>query len=780
MGKQLTISKEKQGLLTSSAPYLVTALFFLVTCLSVNNTVKVTTAVCIVLALAAVVFRFFKLRDQVLLPLAMLAALVLMDGISVFYAVSGKFALYEFLKVLTAFCLALILLALLGGEGVAPGRRVASVLERSAALAGLVSIDMLSTHIISAPILFILGMFTPDYEMLSGVEAGIRMTSIFENPNVFAGCAGIGVLLSLGLALSSETGKERMGHVVCLFINALSFVLAFSMGATTFIAAAFLVYLVLEIKERRAGLFLLMVETLVVTMIGAALISMTSFQKWNGFQPVPLLCVIAGAAVLCLLDKYVGRRTAEKLAKHDRALLVIIAAVLAASVAFVLAAYNLTGGVTLQAGEGLRRSAYPEPGTYTLTAQADGPVTVMVESQNRQDTMMHTSTVLYQGDLSGAAFTVPEDSLVVYFNFSAGQAVHLESAGYEGNGGSGAVPLGYKLLPGFIANRIQGLFANQNAIQRLVFFEDGMKLFRRSPAVGLGLGSFENAIRSVQSFYYETRYAHNHYIQTLAETGLVGLVLFVGLLLVCAAAVLLERRKKDAHPLTPALGAALVFMAGHAATEVTFSYYCYLPMAFGVFALINLCCGKALPAPWLNRNVKLCSLVVCSTLMAAFLVLLCGNITAARKVASVPTFDSLEQAVQLDKFEWADYMVSYIASIPYAEGDENILIQADEYAARLTKVNSNTVPIYLAEYYLRNGHEASGLAMAEKYVNYVSSDQGAWQRTFDLLATYNTGTDTYRAGVARILQLMKDWNAANMGNITLSEANQAFLAELGL
>ncbi len=34
------------------------------------------------------------------------------------------------------------------------------------------------------------------------------MTSMFTNPNVFAGCVGLGTLLSLGLVVSSA-GRER-------------------------------------------------------------------------------------------------------------------------------------------------------------------------------------------------------------------------------------------------------------------------------------------------------------------------------------------------------------------------------------------------------------------------------------------------------------------------------------------------------------------------------------------------------------------------------------------
>jgi len=757
---------------------VLAVLYFLIVCLMSTSTIKAVTLLLIFATIAAVFRSFSRLRGRMNLPLAVLTLVVLMDGISTFYAISGKFALYEFLKVFAAFCLSLLLLALPDREDDSPGRRAAMILEGFSALAGLVSIDLLSTRWISSLFLGILGIFTPDYTGLSAVEEGVRMTSVFTNPNIFAGCVGLGVLISLGLAVSARKESERALHLVCLFISSLAFLLAFSMGASGMIALAFLAYLALERTDRRASLLLLMVETLVLTVAAAALISTTSFTAWSGFQPVPLLCVAAGAAALWAADRFVGRRLADALKSRGRLVLILTGVILALAAAFALLAYNLTGGVSLQAGEALRRAAYPVPGTYTMAAETDGSLAVMIESQNQQDAMMHTSTVLYEGDLSGAAFTVPEDSLVVYFNFTAGQDLRLEAAGFQGEAGSGSIPLGYKLLPSFIANRLQGLFANQNAIQRLVFFSDGMKLFRRSPVFGLGMGAFESGIKSVQSFYYETKYVHNHYIQVLLETGIVGVVLFVGLLAVSAAAVWLAHRRKDASPLVPALGAALVFMAGHAFTEVTFSTYAYLPIAFGTFALISLCCGDAIPVPWLEDGVRGGALVGVSALMIVFGVLLGGNMSAQNLASRATTFSELTRAVSMDKFEWADYMLGYVNSAINVELDEETSRQADVYAARLAKVDSNTIPIYLAEYYLSSGRTEQGMEMLEKYVDYVSSDQSAWQNAFYLLEQYADDTPAYRAGVARIAGLLEEWNAQNMGAITLSEQSMDFIARM--
>ena len=750
--------------------------FFLAVCLCSAATAKSAAILLTALTLSAAFLFWERLRDRVKAPVAALALVVLMSGISCSYAASGKFALYEFLKVFNAFCLMLTLLAFTGEER--PERKISVILEGFAAVAGLTSIDLLSTRWVSGAVLGALGWFTPDYMELGAVEEGVRMTSIFLSPNVFAGCMGIGVLLGLGLAVTSEKPGARAAHLACLSINALAFVLAFSMGASTMIVPAFLVLLALTGREKRTGLFLLMAETLAVTLACSFPISLTSMTAWTGVRPVPLLCTIGGAAVLCALDLLAGRRLADRLAGHGKAVAVLAAALAAVAAAFAFAALTFTTGVTLQAGETLRRSAYPGPGTYTLAAQAEGDPAVVIESQNRADTMMHTSTELYRGSLSQAAFTVPEDSLVVWFTFRAEAEARLESVRYAGDGKSGEVPLGYRLLPGFIANRLQGLRANQNAIQRFVFFEDGLKLFARSPVIGSGMGAFENGVRGVQTFRYDTKYAHNHYIQTMAETGLVGLALFLGLLAVSAACLWRGREK----PLAPALGAALAFMACHALVEFTFSIYCYLPMAFGVFAAISLCCGDTLPLPaWAEKKaVKNGLLLGICALLVLFGVLLGCNIAACNLVSGSTNLEHLERAAALDPFEKADYMLTYVVQATGTEADGEVREKADEYAARLAKLDSNSIPIYLAEYYLRTGRTEQGLEQAERYVNYVSADAAVWQRTFDLLEEYEQDTDEYRAGVSRIADLLDAWNAENLGRIELDEQAQAFINRMRL
>ena len=757
--------------------------FFLVICLSSVSTAKGIAMVAAICAIAALVLRHKQFVARLSVPFLALSLWVIMNGVSTLYAVSGKFALRAFVVVLTSFCCVILLLALAKGEDRQLGRGFATVLEGAAAVAGLVSIDLLSTHLISTPVLGLLRLFTSDYNNLGGVEAGVRMTSIFINPNVFAGCMGIGVFLSLGLAGTSQQKGHRRFHLVCLYINALSFFLAFSMGASGVIAVAFLVYLLLERKNARGATLVLMVETLILVAAAGFLVSATSLTEWTGFQPVPLLCVIVGAALLCVADQFVGQRLGKVLEGRARVVPVLIGAAVALLVLFAAVAMQLTGLANLNAGETLRRAAYPEPGSYTMSVTADGPVNVTLESQNKEDTMMHTSTVIYSGPADGAVVEVPADSIVVYANFSADTPVTLERVALEGSSGAVEFPLGYTLLPEFIANRMQGLWANQNAIQRVVFFEDGMKLFQRSPIVGLGMGAFENGIVSVQSFYYETKYAHNHYIESLVETGVVGLILFVGVLVTALIAVIKSCREpeEESNPLTAALGGALVFMAGHAAVEVVFSYYAYLPLAFGVFGLIALCCGQTMPLSFVKEGVRKGVSWVLAVLILAYTVLLGCNLYAKSLVDREQSFASLKSAMSLDRFEWADYALSYVLSYMQMETPtQEVQSNAADCAAKLQGVDSNTIPYYLAQYYFEQGDSAQAFAMLNKYTDYVAADPATWQQSFNLIMQYYQDDPTCQEGVTALYQKMLDWNAEHMGILSLSDVTMGWLEQFGL
>lgn len=745
-------------------------LLMLVICFNNADTVRWLGIVMMIAAFAVGALLFDRLRQRMNAPMLLLILITAMGGISTAYALSGKFALQGFLYLMTALC-ASLLLTLCPDRGAVPGRFMATALACATTLISLISVDHVSTRLISAPLLDFLGRFTTVYDGVAGVEEQVRLTSIFEMPNVFAGCAGLGLLLSLTLATSAPRKNERRFNLLMLYINTLAFLLAFSMGATVSVAVAFVVYILMERKDDRLALVVLLSQLLLTVLAGLIPSSMTALGGWDGFQPVPMLCLMAGAALLCVTDHYLTEKLTDKLRGMRIHLGVTGCIAAAALVVFVVTACLWTGGRTMSQGEGLRRAVYPEAGTYTVTAQSSGEVSVTIESQTRQETMMHTATVLYSGTLERAEFTVPADSVVVYFNFTADSDAVLEQVAYQGDAGCGTVALDYRLLPDFVANRIQGFFANQNAIQRLVFFEDGLKLFFQSPLLGQGIGAFEAASFGVQSFYYETKYVHNHYIQSLLETGVVGLLLFVGLLVLCAILISLAGKKPDRHPFLPALGALLVYMGIHAGAEVVFSVGFYLPLAFGVFSLIGVCCPRVLPLP---QKLRTASVTFAGILLLTFTVLVGCNLYAAQIGHNATKMEDFQKAERLDPFEWTDYAVSYVSNAP-AQNSPEILAQAEAYVRVLDEKRSNNIHFHLARFCFETGQMDRGMDMVLKQAKATISSSRWWDQIFVMLYEYDDGSELYRAGVQNLVDLMNQWNHENMGQIVLDDGIQSYV-----
>ena len=755
---------------------VLAALFFFLLCTGSTQNYKAVALTLMIATLVLGCISFPLLRSRIHLPLIVLVLFLLMSGISTAYALSGKFALQEFTKLIIGFCAALLLLMLTPGEGVAPGRRIAIVLESTAALSSLLSVDLISTRFLSTPILGLMKGLNPSLGELTALVPGVRLNSIFENPNVFAGCAGIGIVLALGLTLSAPGKKERCFHLCCLYITSAAFILAFSMGGIASIAVGFVAYLLLEQRNRRSALLLLMIKTFILVMASVAVISATSFDAWSGIRPIPLLCLAVGCVLLCLADRLIGLKPAA-LPLSGIKILIALVIIVVLLIGFAAAALRLTGPVALNEGEYIRRTLYLEPGSYTIEAVAEGTVTANISAQSREQILYDLSSKLLHNDLAGATFIVPEGAETVQFLLVAREDnVTIRSVVLTGPGGSQTLPLNYKLLPSFIAHRVQGLATSETAIERLYLFENGLALFKTAPLAGLGLGSFETAIYSVQSLKLETKYVHNHYIQTMLETGIIGLILFLGLFGTCATCILHSRfsKKGECHPLAPALGAALAFMAVHAFVEVDFSFYAFLPFAFGVFTLINLCCGEAISLPFLRKKARSVILLVLAALLLVFAILLGNNMTAARIVKKNATFGTLEKAAKLDKFEWVDYKISYvIGSLGSASAD--VTQTAARYADELCELTSNSVPYHLTRYYLTVGQPDKAMAMAEKYIRYCIADEAAWNNILHLLAQVEYADASYTNGIRTLAELLETHNAATLVPIRLDEASQALL-----
>jgi tetratricopeptide (TPR) repeat protein len=93
------------------------------------------------------------------------------------------------------------------------------------------------------------------------------------------------------------------------------------------------------------------------------------------------------------------------------------------------------------------------------------------------------------------------------------------------------------------------------ADKRYDYWTVALDAFRERPVVGIGAGGFENRYAAHKRYAKHSRYAHNLWLRTLSETGVVGLALLLAAL-ATGLATLVRIRRRAAPEAYPAIAAA--------------------------------------------------------------------------------------------------------------------------------------------------------------------------------------------------------------------------------
>lgn len=112
-------------------------------------------------------------------------------------------------------------------------------------------------------------------------------------------------------------------------------------------------------------------------------------------------------------------------------------------------------------------------------------------------------------------------------------------------------------FPALIKERLSSLFlgfdasilSDEGSIERRIFWMTGWKMFMSRPWTGLGLGTFMSNFKNfvVETYQYGPSYAHNCYLQMLAELGIIGLLSFLSILILffCNGIRIIRERAKS-------------------------------------------------------------------------------------------------------------------------------------------------------------------------------------------------------------------------------------------
>ena len=728
------------------------------------------------------------------LPSLLLLGYAAFSWVTIFWAMSGKFHLREGSKILIAVFF-FLLVAMHGRFDRAFARRVMGVIAGISALYALLSVEAVSTGLTKTLLVRL-----PALDAEKIVFQNSRLNGIFGNANIEASIYAIGIFCAIALVCGAEKKWQRILFTVTLSFSAFAFLLVFSMGAIACFIAAVAAYLIFAGKGRSAALLRMLsaaVPTLVCGFIAFALLN-------SERSALVLALLLANAGVSALLELTVSARLSAVLERHEKLAFGVLIAVALGAAVYIAAALKVTGPYTF--GSFIDRSAKLGVGEHTVTVEADGEVTGWIYSWDTLGMLTGERTSLHYGKVEQeVTIHVPEGSEICGFNFSAEPGVTIYRAVIDG---VQEIPLNFRLLPGFAANRLQTISASSSPIIRAMYRQDALRLWRFSPVVGNGIGAFETGVTSVQDYPYETRYVHQHYLQVLLEDGVIGLALFAGAL---AAMLLALWKKRKQTPesqyywLYPALCAEFVMNGLQMCWDVSMSMIVFLCMTYALYGLIVATCaepfaekaaaeenGKKKKAQAKGPDTSLLARNIGIGFTAVVLLTLCGNLYATSKanapVGSTDEFMSnLSAAARLDLYEHNDQKLSYVVA-SLNEGGEAYRAQADEYAAQLAGAQSNTIPRYLVGYYLQTEQYDKAIDEAILGASYSASDADTWD---DCAALLNEAlfqnmltpllTEERAALMAKLTEYydaLQAYNASALVPVELSESAQAFFDKI--
>ena len=725
---------------------------------------------------------YARFRGRLGIPVLGFLAFLILCGAASLYTSFGAYAYGEYAKLLASGALGLLLLAR-GREQNAGG-----LLFGFSAVCGVIGLLCIDAGC-RGPLFrgfasFMEGLGDAAYQSLDqATYTGARFDGIYNDANLTGSLMALAVLVGLYLIRTGRKPWERFAACFLTGLSAVAFFTAMSRGAILCFGATLLAYLLIAGKEERLGLFFTMaamgISMVVFGVVSTSLLAGGSF--WGTLAALP------SGVLLWLLNEFPARKAASALAGHGKLLAGVLGGGIAAGIAAVVLALTLTEAFVFTESNFLYRGADVEGGeTYTFSGDWDksSEITVLVYGSTREQELTSVTETYYNGPLEEASFTVPEDVGHVLMQFRGPAGLELRQVSLSDGT---EIPMAYTLLPDNIANRLQkNIFEDSSFLLRLQYDIDGWTLFKESPLAGHGLGATEGLLTSVQPFFYESLYLHNHLLQVMDETGLLGLAAFLAFIL--GTAVLLVRQLRKARtPLAAMLLACLVMMNLHGLMEISFSVQMFQCAAFFLLLLPTVCYGTYTEGRK-RRAAGIVVLVVSDLWLVISVALLGGSLLAQKEyreldAAGMTTgsfIETLERLDRMDAYNDQSYKVNLMGNALQAGGISNEGTAA-RCARELRETGDFDSCYYVAAYYyLPLGQLENFFDVLQEGLLQERSNSEAWNSAMNLcIQAFSqidpAEADTFAEGVRGIGEAMDRANAYLLVPVALTEENAALL-----
>jgi O-antigen ligase len=142
-----------------------------------------------------------------------------------------------------------------------------------------------------------------------------------------------------------------------------------------------------------------------------------------------------------------------------------------------------------------------------------------------------------------------------------------------------------KIIPQSILDRFMQK-GEQATSGRTDFYRDGLRVLKDTWLLGAGGGAWNTLYRAYQSYDYGSSEAHNLLLQVWIETGLIGLLAYIAML-VGVVKTYIDSRKKATNSIVVLLGAVIFYVIGHSMVDFDFSYFSIPFVTFIILGALN-------------------------------------------------------------------------------------------------------------------------------------------------------------------------------------------------
>lgn len=274
-----------------------------------------------------------------------------------------------------------------------------------------------------------------------------------------------------------------------------------------------------------------------------------------------------------------------------------------------------------------------------------------------------------------------------------------------------------RYVPDALAGRIAAFsFERLTADGRIVFFRDGVAIFRQAPLLGRGGGAWNAMYHEVQSFLYGTRRIHSDPYEIALEVGALGLLA----LLVVIGGALMSLRRANPSDASVALGLAAATMFAHSFIEALRAFPALYVIFFALLGAIPQGAPAFTLSPRALKAAKAFGAAICVAVMLLATGIFLAQVEASALGRAVHRGESVDAVAALRRIArlspWDTEALTNLALQLWPLSQHRHEVESLLLRAYALEPHDPRVPNMLGQFRLQQGRNDDALAMFHEAV----------------------------------------------------------------